>query len=602
MTTLVQRRHGNQTLVRWIGRLGLAALLASSCSRSRDTVTSAPELPPVATESKVDEPDAPERTYPEPPGPDEPRRTHFPELQKFELPNRLKVVVVESHDVPMVDVSLVVNVGDVHDELLSLATAHLLTHGTNRRTKDEIHEELAQLGSRLSVSVGNHETALNTVVLKRHLPTALAIVSDVVRNPRLEQSLVDDVRARQEAALRQAKASAHALGNTLLFMKLYPEGHPYGRPFIREQELEALGMQAVEEFHELWYRPNNAQLVLSGAITMEEAKKIATKVFEGWKPREEEFPPYPLERFSSGDYQEALPSHYTIHIIDRKAASTEVLIGNLALARDDSNWEKMELVNHIFGAGPSSRLFQEGGLPPPPVVERDRLSLPREHSASDAALRLILQSTRATTPPICHDIRSTLGEPASLSKRFASCELWDLRDNRRLTHHVGSRVTRAKAVGAFHVATRTNEVDRILEFVFDEIDRLHGNPNASAFLSGEDVTAVTEEEFELARREISQQLVMHIETASQIAQRVRTQLTFSLADNYWRHYTDRLMAMQREEVKEIAKRYIHPIPVIVLVGDAFEIKKQIANVKRLSTADILVYDLDLQPVQSASGS
>jgi predicted Zn-dependent peptidase len=589
------------TLARRLGRIALiAVLLVPACSKmGRDTNISIPELTPVEPTSKFDPPVETTRTYPDPPGPSEPRSTNFPDLQKFELPNRLQVVVVESHDVPLVDVSLVLNVGDIHDELLSSATATLLTHGTTRRSKAEIDDQLAHVGARLSVSVGNHETALSTVVRKGHLETALAIVGDVARNPRLEQSLVDEVKAQQESVLRRAKASAHSLGNTLLFMKLYPEGHPYGRPFIREQEIEALGIQALEEFHELWYRPNNARLVLSGAVTMDEAKAIATKVFEEWAPREEDFPPYPLKRFSSSDYQGALPTKYTVHIVDRKSASTDVLIGNLSLARDDSNWEKMELVNHIFGAGPDSRLFEDGGLPNAPVLERSRL-LPREHSASDAALRLIMQSTRSNGSSVCHDTRATLGDPAFASKRSESCDLWDLRDNRRLTHHVGSRVTRAKGVGAFHVATQTTEVDRVLEFLFDQIDRIHGKaigPGADDDAEETNAAVASEKEFENARRAIAQALVMHIETASQIAQRVRTQLTFGLSDNYWRTYTDRLDAMQREEVAEIAKRYIHPIPVIVLVGDAFEIKKQLARVQRLSTADIRVYDTDLQPVQ-----
>mgnify|MGYP002619509054 CR=1 FL=1 len=583
-----------------VSRVLASFLLLTACSSiGRDTNIVDPEPLQAEPTKTAEEPSTPAvRTYPAPPGPEDPRPTNFPDLQKFELGNRLQVVVVESHDVPLVDVQLVLNVGDIHDELLAATTANLLTRGTTKRNKTEMDEQLARLGSSLAVSFGTHETTVSTVVLKPHLSEALELVGDVARNPRFEAELVDALREQQASALRQAKSSAHALGNTLLFMKLYPEGHPYGRTFIREEELEALGVQALEEFHELWYRPNNARLILSGAITLEEAKTIARKIFDDWKPRKEEFPPYPLKRFASADYQEALPSKYTIHIVDRPSASTEVLIGNLALARDDSNWEKMEIVNRIFGAGPQSRIFVDGGLRPPPSFERERANGPREHSASDAALRLILESSRASAPSTCHDTRSTIGDPGSASKRF-SCDLWDLRDNRRSTHHVGSRVTRAKAVGAFHVATQTNEVDVVLESVFEQIDRIHGKlppsvePEVAEATIGRDPS---EAEFERALREIVQALTLQIETASQVAQRVRTQLTFGLPDTYWRTYPDRLDAMQREEVKEIAKRYIHPIPVIVLVGEAQAIKQQLARVDRLRTADILVYDTNLEPM------
>ena len=49
----------------------------------------------------------------------------------------------------------------------------------------------------------------------------------------------------------------------------------------------------------------------------------------------------------------------------------------------------------------------------------------------------------------------------------------------------------------------------------------------------------------------------------------------------------------RDEVRRVANKYIHPIPHVVLVGDATKIKGQVSNV--LKTAKIRVYDTKLQP-------
>ncbi len=496
-------------------------VLATACDKGEETEQPEPAPAPAEPEPA---PAEPAKVLPEPPAPTEPRPVNFPELQKFELPNKMQVIVVENHEVPIVDVQLSFNVGDVHDELLATMTASMLTEGTKKRPKAKIDAEIEQVGSSLSAFSGTHESVITTRVLKPNLKMALGLAADVARNPKFEQEALDKLKEQQKSALKQAKSSGQALGETLLFNLLYPEGHPYGRPFLTEAEIDGVTPEQLAEFHSTWYAPNNARLVLSGDITKDEAEKLAKKVFGPWKPRMEDFPPYPLDKFGGADYQKVLPKEFTVHIVDRKSASTEIFMGNLSLARNDANWEKMMVVNRIFGSGASSRLFQ------------------------------------------------------------------DIRETKRLTYNVNAFIQPAKAVGAFYIATQTKEVDQMMNALFEQIDWIHGKSNQPGHEADP-----SEKEFEDAVNGVAQSFPLGIETASQVAGRVGTQLTFGLADDYWGSYRDKIAATKRDEVKEIAAKYIHPVPVIVMVGRAKKIKKQLADVPRLKDAKVIVYDTDLKP-------
>ncbi len=506
-----------------IGALAVASslVLATACDKGEETVEPEPAPAPAEPEQAQAEP---EKNYPSPPAPTDPRPVNFPELQKFELPNKMQIVVVENHEVPIVDVQLTFNVGDVHDELLATMTASMLTEGTKKRSKAKIDAEIEQVGSSLFAGSGTHDTTIGTRVLKPNLKMALGLINDVAQNPKFEQEALDKLKEQQKSALKQAKSTGDALGSTLLFNLIYPEGHPYGRPFLTEAEIDGVTVEQLKEFHATWFAPNNARLIFSGDITKEEAEKLAKQTLGRWKPRMEEFPAYPLDKFSGADYQKVLPKEFTVHIVDRKSASTEIFMGNLSLARNDANWEKMAVVNRIFGSGASSRLFQ------------------------------------------------------------------DIRETKRLTYNVNAFIKPSKAVGAFWIATQTKEVDQMMNALFEQIDWIHGKSNQP----GHDADP-GEKEFIDAVNGVAQSFPLGIETATQVAGRVDTQLTFGLPDDYWSTYRDRITATQRGEVKEIAAKYIHPVPVIVMVGRAKKIKKQLAEVPRLKDAKVIVYDTDLKP-------
>lgn len=338
--------------------LGLALGFALSACK--------PDAPPVEPQqapppTEPEQAKAPERVYPDPPPPTAPRPHNFPSLQKHKFANGLELFVVENHEVPLVDIQVVFKTGDVFDDLLAGMTANILLDGTAGRrglSKAEIDDRIESVGASLNASSGRFTTTISTRVLKPDAEMALDLIAEVASNPAMAQESLDKLKEEAVVNLRNEKSSGQALGARLLGQVMYPEGHPYGRPFPSQKRIDAITVEDLRSFHTNWFVPNNAFVIVSGDVTMDEAKKMVDAKMGKLKPAET-FPEHPLSKFKGEDYQKAKPSKLTVHVVDRTSISTEIFVGNLSLARNHADWVKWDVTNRILGSGVSSRLFQD---------------------------------------------------------------------------------------------------------------------------------------------------------------------------------------------------------------------------------------------------
>jgi len=155
-----------------------------------------PERPSGCFAQKVPVPFSPEaapedhdrQTLPRPgPAP----RFAAPPVRRTRLSNGMELLVIEKHLLPTVALNLVLREGDSADPPQKSGLTSLLTsvwdEGTARRTADQIADELAGIGASLSITAGWDTTTARLFTLKQHLPKALDVYADVLRNPAFPQ-------------------------------------------------------------------------------------------------------------------------------------------------------------------------------------------------------------------------------------------------------------------------------------------------------------------------------------------------------------------------------------------------------------------------------
>jgi zinc protease len=286
----------------------------------------------------------------EPPPAMELRPLQFPPFQEATLDNGLTLLVVENHRLPVVSIRLSMLAGSRSDpaglEGVADMTAELLTKGTERRSAEQIAEEIEGVGARLFANAGNDFFSVGTSVLTEHVELAFDLVSDVLLNATYPDEELELARKRALSGLKLEKSNPGALASRYFMRSLYGD-HPYGRS-ATEESVENITREAVQQYAATYLKPGGGLLVLSGDISLDEGKKLAERFLGSWSGR----PP-------AADYPAPPPARETsILLVHRPgSAQSNIRVGNLALRPGDDTYYPMVVANKILGGGTDARLF-----------------------------------------------------------------------------------------------------------------------------------------------------------------------------------------------------------------------------------------------------
>jgi len=150
---------------------------------------------------------APDRSHPPQAGP--PPALKLPAIQRRALSNGLPVWIVERHEVPLVQVNLVVLSGTGDDPAgkfgVASLTASMLTEGAGKRSALELADAVDFLGADLNTSAGSDASAIRLNVPVARLNDALAIMSDVAERPTFPEAELARLKAQRITGVIQAR-------------------------------------------------------------------------------------------------------------------------------------------------------------------------------------------------------------------------------------------------------------------------------------------------------------------------------------------------------------------------------------------------------------
>jgi zinc protease len=301
-----------------------------------------------------EKPGAPEdadRTALPKPGPEPAFR--LPPIQRGKLSNGMNLLVLENHETPAVSVHVTFPCGraDEPADKLGLAgmTASVWDEGTEKRTSEQISEELADIGASLAIGAGLDDTSARVYALKRHLGKALQIFSDVLQHPSFPEAELVRQRNMALGRLVQIRNEPTALAAMAVNQTIYGYDHPYGRPGQGTVgSLKSITRKDLKDFHQAAADPGQATIIAVGDTTFDEIKTELEKVFSGWKnpgkTGETKFSP-PADR----------PA--TITLIDKPGAAQSVVVTALVgTVRKTPDYFPLLVMNAALGGQFASRL------------------------------------------------------------------------------------------------------------------------------------------------------------------------------------------------------------------------------------------------------
>jgi zinc protease len=212
----------------------------------------------------------------------------FPAMQRAQLKNGLKVVLLERHGAPIVNAALVLDAGAAADPAdkpgLASLTLNLIDKGTKSRNAFQLSDALESLGARLSVGSTPDQSLVRLEATSANLAPSLALLADAALASTFPQDQFDLARQRRLAQIGQEKAQPTALAMRLVPGLLYGPRHAYGKPASgSEASAQAITRDDVLRWHATWFRPGSATIVVAGDTTLAQLVPALEASFSRWQ-------------------------------------------------------------------------------------------------------------------------------------------------------------------------------------------------------------------------------------------------------------------------------------------------------------------------------
>ena len=289
------------------------------------------------------------------PSPAEPHEVTFAQPKETKLENGLRVVVIERPGLPLLAAELLVRNGAEIDPQGLAGTASmtgtLLTKGTESMTAPQIASAIESLGG--SIDSGAHwdGARATVVVMSDKAERALRILADVVLHPTFKEEEIDRLKNQTLDGLRVALQQPGSLAQFVMGRAVFGDG-PYGHsPTGTMETVQAIKRDDIVKLYQTYYVPQNAALILSGNVTLEQGRKYAEQFFGGWKGGAPPPPP------ASANTPEWKASNIVVDMPE--AGQAAVLLARPAIKRASPDYYAGLVANAALGSGFVSRLNRE---------------------------------------------------------------------------------------------------------------------------------------------------------------------------------------------------------------------------------------------------
>ena len=337
------------------GKPSLAAENSIAAGIREESITEASqvEIATIPDEKIVKTPSPIDRTV-EPPAGAAPG-INLPQVWKATLANGIKVFGIRNSELPLVEMNMSVDGGVYQDkvELPGVANmvASVLPQGTKNKTPEMLEEDIELLGSTINVNAGREEININAGALSRNFDKTVALVKEMLLEPRWDSSEFVMAQTRIRNNILQAEAQPRSIGGQLFSKLLYGTGHIFGfNTRGTKESIDKISLNDLKAFYASNFSPSVTRITVAGNISKEQVLEALKPLENEWKAKEVKANNYAIPEN---------PEKSQIYFVDLPGSRQSVIYaGYLALTRNDPDFVKADFVNYRLGGAFTSILNQ----------------------------------------------------------------------------------------------------------------------------------------------------------------------------------------------------------------------------------------------------
>jgi zinc protease len=279
----------------------------------------------------------------------------LPEVKTVEdtLPNGLRVVVLENHEVPFVTATLGILVGAYTEDPAKPGVAtmacDMITKGTSKHDAVALAEELERNAISIGAGADLDAASVNASAVADQFATMIPLMAEVVREPTFPASEFETVRNQALTGMMIQSKQAEYQAEREFRRRLFGS-HPYARTASGEvEDVQKLKAEDLAPWWKKYVRPDLSVLYVAGDVNPKAAIDLAKASFGDWKVEgakpETTTPPVP----------QAQATH--IWLVDRPGSvQSQIRVGQIGATRLHPRYFQTVVLSQVFGGSFGSRL------------------------------------------------------------------------------------------------------------------------------------------------------------------------------------------------------------------------------------------------------
>ena len=222
------------------------------------------------------------------------------DTQQFTLRNGMTLIVKPDHRAPTAVNMVWLRVGSMDEVDGTTGVAHVLEHllfkGTPTVAEGEFSRRVAAMGGNENAFTSKDYTGYYQQIPARRLQEMMRLEADRFANSQWsEAAFAKELEVVKEERRLRTEDEPHARMNEVLEATVFL-AHPYRRPVVGWMaDLEAMTADDARAFHQRWYTPANALVVVAGDVDVQQVRDWAEQTYGAIparagperKPREE---------------------------------------------------------------------------------------------------------------------------------------------------------------------------------------------------------------------------------------------------------------------------------------------------------------------------
>ncbi len=282
------------------------------------------------------------------------RQVKIPEIPVYQLPNGIKLYLLENHELPLVGGFALVRTGGLFDPadkngLAQITGSVMRTGGTKAKTGDEIDVQVENLAASVESGIGLTSGRVSFNCLRENTDEVMAVFRDVLTAPEFRQDKLDLLKSQMRGSIARRNDDAAGIAGREFSNLIYGKKTPYGSE-MEYADLDRIRGVDVIGFYKRYFFPANTVIAIQGDFSAAEMKAKVEQLFAGWNVKQ---PPAPLF-----PQVEGTPAPGIFLAAKNDVTQTFFEIGHLGGIFREKNYPALEVMSDILGGGFSSRLFR----------------------------------------------------------------------------------------------------------------------------------------------------------------------------------------------------------------------------------------------------